>query len=165
MQVKKVEKKVKMTVALAFVIVAIGAFLALPPALAEDDVVEQENLNGARFRRRPVKFRLLRYILKNGVPTELEGEIVALEGHILVVSIDDSLTNVNIPGKWILDRETFTAQDIFDGDPYGQGDSVTIYTLKLEMTTETHTVTLYFAYKIEFDGATASAILPFNIEA
>jgi hypothetical protein len=165
MQVKKVEKKVKMTVALAFVIVAIGAFLALPPALAEDDVVEQETLNGARFRRRPVKFRLLRYILKNGVPTELEGDIVALEGHVLVVSIDGSLTNVNIPGKWILDRETFTAQDIFDRDPYGQGDSVTIYTLKVEMTTETHTVTLYFAYKIEFDGATASAILPFNIEA
>ncbi len=159
------EKKVKMTVALAFVIVAIGAFLALPPALAEDDVVEQENLNGARFRRRPVKFRLLRYLLKNGVPTELEGEIVALEGHILVVSIDGSLTNVNIPGKWILDRETYTAQDLFDGDPYGQGDRVTIYTLKVEMTTETHTVTLYFAYKIEFDGATASAILPFNIEA
>lgn len=164
MLVKKVEKKVKMTVALAFALVAIGTLLVLPPALAEEDVIEQETIQGARLRRRPVKFRLLRYILKNGIPTELEGDVVTLEGHILVVSIDDSLTNVNIPGKWVLDGETFTAQDLFDGDPYGPGDSATIYTLMVEITTETHTVTFYFAYEMEIEGATASAILPFNIE-
>lgn len=158
------EKKVKMTVALAFAFVAIGAFLMLPPALAEDDVIEQDTVEGARLRRRLVKFRLLRYILKNGVPTDLEGDVVALEGHILVVSIDDGLMNVNIPGKWVLNGKTFTSQDLFDGDPYGPGDSVTIFTLMVEMTTETHRVTFYFAYKMEIEGATASAILPFNIE-
>jgi hypothetical protein len=33
------------------------------------------------------------------------------------------------------------------------------------MSKETHIVTNHFAYEIEAEGKTASAILPFNIEA
>jgi len=161
--VKNVEKK-KMIVALTIAIMALGTLLFIPTALAEEELVEPEANGKTRSWRPFLKLRLLIYILKNGTPTELVGEVVALDGHILVLSIDDSLTNVNIPGKWIVDGETMTAKGLFDGEPIGPGDVVTINSLKIEIVGETHKVISYFAYRIEAEGTTASAVLPFNIE-
>jgi hypothetical protein len=158
-----VEKK-KMIVALTIAIMAIGTLLFIPTALAEEELGETVATGKARSWRPLLKLRLLIYVLKNGTPTELVGEVVALDGRILVLSIDGSLTNVNIPGKWIVDGETMTAQELFDGDPIGPGDTVTIKSLKIEVVGETHKVTSYFAYRIEAEEATASAVLPFNIE-
>ena len=153
-----------MIVALTIAIMALGTLLFAPTALAEEELSETEATGKTRSWRPFLKLRLLIYILKNGTPTELVGEVVALDGHILVLSIDDSLTNVNIPGKWIVDGETMTAKGLFDGEPIGPGDVVTINSLKIEIVGETHKVISYFAYRIEAEGTTASAVLPFNIE-
>ena len=158
------EKKVKFAVALTIVVIAVGAFLILPPALAEEEPIDTETSGKPSVWRPLIKLRLLMYVLRNGVPTEIEAEAVVLEGRILVVEIDDDLLNVNMPRRWVVDGESLTLQDLFDGDPFGPGDTLTSYSLKLEMSKETHTVTSYFAYEIEAEGNKASAILPFNIE-
>ncbi|RLI10645.1 hypothetical protein DRO42_00635 [Candidatus Bathyarchaeota archaeon] len=156
------ENKTKYTAALMIALLAVGALLILPSALAED---APSGPDGPKGVRRPFpRLRLWIYVLKHGVPTDVEGEVVVLEGHILVVEMDGGPVNVNVPGRWLVDGEVLTAQELFDQGPFSLGDTLTISTLKLEMTRETHTVTSYFAYAIEGDGATARALLPFNIE-
>ncbi len=157
------EKKVKMGMALAVAFIAIGAFL-VPAVLAEDEYTEPEKTASGRFPKLPIKLRLLIHVLKNGKPTEISGQVVALEGRILVVSYGDSFLNINVPGKWIADGVTYTVQDLFDGEPFGSGDLISIETLKVEIARETHSVTLYLAYSVTVEDVTASAILPFNIE-
>jgi hypothetical protein len=163
MPVEKVEKKVKMGMALAVAFIAIGAFL-VPAVLAEDEYTEPETTASHRLWKLPIKLRLLIHVLKNGVPTEIGGQVVALEGRILVVSYGGGLLNINVPGKWIAGGVTYTVQDLFDGD-FGPGDRVSIKTLKVEIAKETHSVTLYLAYSVTVEDVTASAVLPFNIEA
>lgn len=157
------ENKAKYTAALMIALIAVGALLILPSALAEDETIDPDMPRGPRRRPLP-RLRLWIYVLRHGVPTAVEGEAVALEGHILVVEMDGSPVNVNMPGKWFVDGEVLTARDLFDGETFSFGDTLTISTLKLEMTTETHTATSYFAYAIQGDGTTAHALLPFNIE-
>lgn len=157
------ENKAKHTAALMIALIAVGAFLILPSALAEEG---QDSPDGPRWlwRRPSVRLRLWRYVLRDGVPMSVEGEAVVLEGYILIVEVAGSPVNVNLPGKWVVNDEALTAQELFDGELFSFGNILTISTLKLEMTTETHTVNSFFAYTIEGDGATAHAILPFNIE-
>jgi len=163
--VKDVDRKVKYLTALAIVALAIGAFLALPPALAtSDEQIDVETTEGSRRRAPLNRLKVLIYILRNGEPTDLEATVVALQGRILVVEKDGALFNVNMPWRWIADGETMGLQDLLDGDPFGEGDAVTISALKLQMTRESHTVTAYFAYKVMDGDSAAQAILPFNIE-
>jgi len=158
-----VENRAKYTAALMIAVIAIGAFLILPPAMAEEEPNGPDKPRWSGQRPLP-RLRLWGYILGNGTPTTIQGELVVLEGHILVVEIDGTPVNVNIPGKWLVDGETMTAQELFDGETFIFGDTATISAMKLERTEETHTVTVFFAYTIEADGATAYALLPFNIE-
>ena len=162
---KDVDKKVKYLTALAIVALAIGAFLALPPALAtSDEQIDVETAEGSRRWAPLNRLKVLIYILRNGEPTDLEATVVALQGRILVVEKDGALINVNMPWRWIADGETMGLQDLLDGDPFGEGDAVTISALRLQMTRESHTVTAYFAYKVMDGDSAAQAVLPFNIE-
>lgn len=160
-------KKVKIALVLAITLIAVSAFVLVPPAFAEDEPVDAgEEIQGESSGRRPrCRLRVLFYILRNGVPAEVSGEVVAFESRILVVENDGELVNVNLPWRWLVDGEVYTAQDLFDGEPFGAGDEVTLNSLMLEMEKESHTVTLYFAYELEIQGTTAKAVLPFNIEA
>jgi hypothetical protein len=58
-----------------------------------------------------------------------------------------------------------TSSDLFDGDPWGVGSSVTLKTLEAEKAFIGYTVKIYFAYEIERSGVVARALIPFNIEA
>ena len=60
--------------------------------------------------------------------------------------------------------EAFTLQDLFDGDPFELGENVTLETLMLELIKDTHIVKSYFAYSIQIDRETVTALPPFNIE-
>ena len=161
------EKKVKITVVLAISLMTVGALMMVPPAFAEDEIIDVgEDSEGRRLGWRPgCRLRALIYILRNGVPAKVSGEVIALEGRILVVEGGDGLVNVNLPWKWMVDGEAYTAQDLFDGEPFGAGDGIAIDSLMLEMEKESHTVTVYFAYEIEIQGMTVTAVLPFNIQA
>ncbi len=161
------EKKVKITVILAISLMTVGALMMVPPAFAEDEIIDAgEDAEGGRLRWRPgCRLRALIYILRSGVPAEVAGEVIALEGRILVVEDGDELVNLNLPWKWMVDGEVYTAQDLFDGEPFGAGDGIAIDALMLVMEKESHKVTVYFAYELEIQGTTATAVLPFNIQA
>ena len=143
------------------------ALMMVPPAFAEDEIVDAGgDSQGGRLGWRPkCRLRALIYILRNGVPAEVTGEVIALEGRILIVENGGELVNVNLPWKWMVDGEVYTAQDLFDGEPFGAGDGIAVDTLMLEMERESHTVTVYFAYEFEIQGTTVTAVLPFNIQA
>lgn len=163
---KDVDRKVKYLTVLAIVALAIGAFLALPPALAtSDEQIDGETTEGPRRWGPFNKFKVFIYIFRNGEPTDLEVMVVALQGRILIVEKDGSLINVNMPWRWIANGEAMGLQDLLDGNPFGEEDVVTISAFKLQMTRESHAVTAYFAYKVADEDSTAQAVLPFNIEA
>jgi len=165
--VKKVEKKVKIIVVLAISLMTVGALMKVQPAFAKDEIIDTgEDLEGRRLGwRHRCRLTALMYILRNGVPAEVTGEVIALEGRILVVEGSGELVNVNLPWKWMVDGEVYTAQDLFDGEPFGAGEGVAIDSLMLEIERESHTVTAYFAYEMDIRGTTATAVLPFNIRA
>ena len=69
-----------------------------------------------------------------------------------------------MPGKWVAAGAILTTQDLFDGDPYGLGQSMTLHALKAELVQDTHTITCYVAYKMQINDAVIAAVLPVNIE-
>jgi hypothetical protein len=159
------DRKVKYMIVLSIIAFAFGAFIALSPALAASE--EQIDLNTSEkpYRQDPInKLRILLYILRNSEPAEIQARVVALHGRILIVEVDGSLFNINVPRIWIANGEIVGIQDLFDGNPIGNGNTVTISSLKIQMTRDNHRVTAYFVYEIKYGEANAHAVLPFNIE-
>jgi hypothetical protein len=148
--------------AMCALLVAFGAFMVLPPAFAEEAYGAETDTAQKGVWRPLNRLRLLLYILKNGEPSTLTGDTVALEGRILVMDLDGDLENVILPGKWVLDGEVITLKDLYD--EYMTGSEVTIHTLKVEYAQDTKTVTVHFGYKVTVEGNTAEAVLPFNIK-
>jgi len=147
--------------AMCALLVAFSAFMVLPPVFAEE-VSDAKSETTQKGVWRPLnKLRLLIYILKNGEPSTLTGDPVALEGQILVMDIARDLENVILPGKWVLNGQIITLKDLYD--EYMSGNEITVHTLKLEYAQDTKTVTVHFGYKIVVGGSTAEAVLPFNI--
>ena len=147
--------------AMCALLVAFSVFMALPPVFAEE-ASDAESDTTQRGAWRPLnRLKLLIYILRNGEPSTLTGDTVALEGHILVMNLAGNLENVILPGRWVLDGQIITMKDLFDG--YMSGSEITIHTLELEYAQDTKTVTLHFGYKMTAGESTAEAVLPFNI--
>jgi hypothetical protein len=162
------EKNTKLIAGLMIAILAASA-LAIAPTVFADDVdpetdVDAQKFSGWRHKRR-AKHPLLRYILKNGEYAQLTGTIVAQKGPVLVLSTEDATVNVILPPLWLVGGEVLNKTDMFDGDPFGIGSTVTMDTLKANFTKESYEITAYFAYGISGDGVEAKALLPFNIEA
>ena len=159
--INKMEKKY--LAATCALLVAFSAVMVLPPVFAEDELDDVELASGQRGAWRPLgRLRILIYIIRNGVPTTVTGDAVALDGHILVMSIAGNLENVILPGKWVLDGQITTLPELYD--EYMSGSEVTVHTLKVELVQESKTITVYFGYKVEAGGVVASAVLPFNIK-
>lgn len=161
----KMEKKTKAIVIamLMVVVVASGLVLSLRAASAEE--VPPQTFEG-RGDKRLLKRReaIIWRFVKNGVPETLVGEASVVERCVLVLDVQGKVVNVVVPRIWVVDGETLTLQDLFDGDPFNLGEEVTLETLMLELVKDTHTVTSYFAFSIQIDEETAAALLPFNIE-
>ena len=149
--------------AMCALLVAFSAFMILPPAFADGEATDVESVAAQKGPWRPLnRLRILVYILRNGEPATVTGDTVALEGHILVMSVAGDLENIILPGKWVLDGQIITLQELYD--EYMAGGEITVHTLKLELAQESKTVTVYFGYKIKAGGAVAEAVLPFNIQ-
>jgi len=149
--------------AMCALLVAFSAFMILPPVFADGETADAELVTVQKGPWRPLnRLRILVYILRNGEPATVTGDTVALEGHILVMSVAGDLENVILPGKWVLDGQIITLQELYE--EYMAGGEITVHTLKLEIEQESKTVTVYFGYKIEARGAVSEAVLPFNIQ-
>ena len=158
--VKQLDKKY--VAVLCAVLLAFGAFMVMPPALADGDTGDLDVATGAKGRWRPLyRWKVLRYIIKNGEPVSLTGDAVALSRHIMVLDIGE-LENVNLPGRWVVNGVVMNLPELYE--EYIAGNTVTVDTLKLELVQEAKTVTVYFGYKITIGDIVAEAVLPFNIQ-
>jgi hypothetical protein len=57
-----------------------------------------------------------------------------------------------------------TAEELFDGEPFGPTDSVRVETLMLKLEKDDHTITGYLAFTLQVGEDLATALLPFNVE-
>jgi len=143
------------------VLLAFGAIIMMPPALANGDTGDLDIATGMKGHWRPLyRWKVLRYIIKNGEPFSLTGDAVSLSRHILVLDIGE-IENVNLPGKWVVNGIVVNLPELYD--EYLSGNTITVDTLKLELVQETKTVTVYFGYKITIGDVVAESVLPFNI--
>jgi hypothetical protein len=160
----KMEKKTKAIIiaTLMVVVVASGLVLSLQAVSAEEAPPRTFEGRGDKRLLKRREANIWRFV-KNGVPEILVGEASVVERCILVLDVPEKVVNVVVPRMWVIDGETLTLQDLFDGDPFVLGEEVTLETLMLELVKDTHTVTSYFAYSIQNYEDTATALLPFNI--
>jgi hypothetical protein len=173
--VKPLERKTKLSLFTVAIIAALSwSLLAVVPFAAADeqeldvptydgqDVKLVLNRDGIayRIRRRDV---ILRRFITDGSLASLEGTVVGMSQHILVVNVQDQVLNILMPGKWIVNGETLAYSDL-TGEYLAVGDSITIDALRLALEKDDHAITAYLAYALEFNDVTATALLPFNIE-
>ena len=157
--------KTKVLVALMAVIV-VGGTLVLLPASAGDQQPQAGVQNGLmRLKALQLRNAVMGYIIKNGSAAEVQGTVTFAGPRILVIDTTSGEVNVVIPAKWLMGGTNMTSSDLFDGDPWGVGSSVTLKTLEAEKAFIGYTVKIYFAYEIERSGVVARALIPFNIEA
>ncbi len=159
------ENKTKITAFLIIMAAIVaGIYLSLPVVYAEVTPTGngQYTINLQYRRRAWLGLNLLR----NGVPETLNGDAIAVDRAVLVLEVEENQVNIILPNKWIVDGQVINRSELFDGDPLSIGESQTISlkTLKLELTRSTHTVQVFVAYEILVDGVTIKAMLPFNIQ-
>lgn len=167
----EIKTKAIVIAVLMVAVIASGVFLSLQIASAEDvpASTDDEHMLTACYRRM-YRYKLKEYgwlikrFLRNGIPENLEGEVSVVTRHILVLDDGGETINVIVPKFWVINGEKLDIKDLFDGDPFSLGDEAAIQTLMLELVKESHAVRSYFAYSIQIEGETATALLPFNIE-
>jgi len=157
--------KTKVLVALMAVMVVGGTLVLLPASAGgqQPQVGAQDGL--MRLKALQLRNAVMGYIIKNGSAVEVQGKVTFAGPRILVIETASGEVNVVIPAKWLMGGTDLTSSDLFDGDPWGVGSSVTLKTLEAEKAFIGYTVTFYFAYEIERSGVVARALIPFNIEA
>ena len=142
-------------------LIALGGLVFIPWGQAQEGEEEERGLPLRPIRR--CRLRLLLFLLTRGEVTTLEGQLLLVEGRILVLEVDGEAIYVVLPHRWLIDEEVMTIEELFDGDPLGPGDNLTIHTLMLSHSGENHTVEFYAAYLIEGEEIEAKALTPFNI--
>jgi hypothetical protein len=169
------ERKTKLTLFTVAIVAALSwSLLAVVPFAAADEqeldiptfdghkVTLELNRDGLayRIRRRDV---ILRRFITDGSLAALDGEIVGMSQHILVVKVNDQVLSILMPRQWVVNGDTLSYPDLMS-EHLIVGQSITIDALKLTLEKDTHAITAYLAYAFETDGLTATALLPFNVE-
>lgn len=107
------------------------------------------------------------WAVKNSEPVTVDGTVVGLTRHMLVLSVRDEQVRVLLPPVWYVGMEMVKVKDLFDVGFLVQGENVTVKALKTSLVAEEdYGVYLLFGYGMT--NATdihAFAVLPFNIEA
>jgi len=144
-------------------LIALGGLALLPWGWSQGEGNEERG-GGVPPRRHPChRWRLIRFILTHGEATTLEGELLLVEGRILVLEVEGEEVYVALPHRWLVEGEVMTTEELLDGDPLGAGDTLTIDALMLSHEGEGYVVEFYAAYEIEGGGIEARALTPFNI--
>jgi hypothetical protein len=154
--------KIKGIIALMAVMVVGGILVLLPASAGDQQTVIPGGLKG--LKAIPLRNTVMSYIIKNGSAVEVQGTVTFAGPRILVIETSSGEVNVVIPPRWVVGGTNVTSRDLFDGDPYSVGSSVTLKTLKAEKAFTGYTVKIYFAYEIEGGDVVARALIPFNIE-
>ena len=159
---KRTETRKTLLVALAIALIAAGAFIMLPSAIAVDGQSPQNPpIPGPRA---PQRLMWLRQVLKNGQPENLTGTASLLKGNILVLQTTQGAVNLVLPRGWVVGSQGVPTPGLFDGDPFTLGQTqLSITVLRHDWKTQNITVRTYLAYRIAGNNTVASALMPFNI--
>ena len=169
------ERKTKLTLFTVAIIAALSwSLLAVVPLAAADEqeldvptydghkVTLELNRDGLAYRLRR-RDAILRRFITDGSLATLDGEIVGMSQHLLVVNVNEQVLNVLMPGRWVVNGDIIAYPDLTSAQLM-VGQSITIDALTLTLEKDTHAITAYLAYAFETDGLTATALLPFNVE-
>ncbi len=169
------ERKTKLAIFTVAIVAALSwSLLAVVPfATADEQELEVPTFDGQRvtleLNRDGLAYRIrrrdaiLRRFITDGAPVTLEGEIVGISQHLLVVRVNEQILNILMPGRWVVNGDIITYPDLTSTQLMVE-QAITIDTLKLSLEKDTHTITAYLAYAFEADGLAATALLPFNVE-
>ena len=163
-------KKLAIVALMTFALISV-VLVALPIVSANesndvpeyDDVtrlLQNRRIDYPRWRRDTI---LLQFI-KNGAHESVDGTVIAVTPHILVIEGDGQTLNILMPGKWVFEGEILDAQDLLDGEPFGPQDAIQLETLMLQLEKDDHTITSYLAFSISMGEDSTTALLPFNVE-
>lgn len=149
-------------IALLFsLLLAIGGLILLPRGQAQG--VEEGGGDAFPRPHRYNRWRLLFFILTHSESTTLEGDLLLIEGRLLVLEVEGEEVYVVMPQRWLVGGEVLTIEELFDGDPIALGDAIAIKALRLMHEGESYIVEFYAAYEITGEGVEARALTPFNI--
>ena len=163
-------KRIVIAALLAFITVS-GVLAVLPIGFADESgedstyeelkiLLQNRRVNYDLWRRDAIVTRFI----KNGAYELLEGAVIAVTPHILVIEFDGQAINVIVPGKWVYDGDVLDTQDLMDGQPFGLGDVIHLEALMLKLEKDDHAITSYLAFSISIGDDAATALLPFNVE-
>jgi hypothetical protein len=169
------ERKIKLSLLTVAIIALLSwsLLVVVPFAAADEQVLDVTtydsqdiklvlNRDGIAYRLR-CRDVILRRFITDGTVVSLDGEIVGMSQHILVIKVQDQVLNILMPSKWIRYGKTLVYSDL-TSDTLTVGDDITLNALKLTLEKDDHAITAYLAYVLTVDGVTATALLPFNVE-
>jgi hypothetical protein len=154
----------------AIVVASLMVFLACTGVVLSLQGVAAEDVSTPTVDRQEVRCLLTTrgaiglWFVRNGVPATLTGDVSVATRVLLVLDVKGKAVNVLVPRFWVVNGETMSIKDLFDGDPFSVGETAVLETLMVEWVKDTHTVTSYFAYAIQIGEETATALQPFNID-
>jgi len=170
------KSKIKI-LAITIVIVAVASvFLYAPLTNAfqpngnppESDVEMLNDMNfEARCRGRPrVKARRTWWFLNHSEPTEIDGTAVALFKNMLILDTGEGQIRIHLPQAWTIDGQVTMREDLFESGYLSEDETITVKALRADVIDKQGLcVYLLLGYEIiNESGASACAVLPFNIE-
>ena len=134
----------------------------------ESDVEILNDMNfEARCRCRPrPRIRRGWWFLNHSEPTEVDGVVVALFKNMLIVDTAEGQIRIHLPHAWTVDGEVTMREELFESGYLSEGETITVKALRADVIDKQGLcVYLLLGYEIiNESGASACAVLPFNIE-
>ena len=163
-----------LTITIAIVAVA-SVFLYAPLTNAlqpngdqESDVEILNDMNfDARCRCKPrPKIRRAWWFLNHSEPTKVDGTAGAPLKNMLIVDTSEGQIRIHLPQTWTIDGQVTMREELFESDYLSEDENITVKALRADVIDKQGLcVYLLLGYEIiNESGATACAVLPFNIE-
>lgn len=112
------------------------------------------------------KLELVKRLIANATPTEINGTVVALVRDMLVLDTDEGHIRIHLPPVWTLNYEVMQREELFNNTFSSIGQNVTVKALKtILFENDGLSINVMMGYEIiNADSIHAYAVLPFNIE-
>ena len=140
---------------------------AQPSMSLGDDltVTEIEELKPADFYVGP-RVRFAVWFLRNAEPRVVDGTVVALSEHKLILDTTEDQIRVNLPDEWTVNGEVLTREGLFTSGYLNEGETVSLKALGADIIDkEGLRIYLIVGYEtVNESGITATANLRINIE-
>jgi hypothetical protein len=136
--------------------------ISLGDELAEIEVEEA----GSKWACVRPKVRFVVWFLRNSEPVQVEGTIVALSDHKLILATAADQIRVHLPAEWTVNGNVLTREELFTSGFMSEGEAVTIKALQADVDNQQGaTIYITVGYEIVNQSSVhAFANLGVNIE-